>query len=80
MRAKTAIFRARAGFGVDDGAKMDFVALEMFTDPVRPRQQIKNVGAVFDIKKPQRLLACHFAAGQNALPQAGHTRTVRGVN
>ena len=69
LRAKAAIFRARAGLGVDNGAKVDFVAFEFLAQAVRPREQIENVGAVFEIKEPQRLVARDAPAAQNPLSQ-----------
>jgi hypothetical protein len=62
LRAEAAILGTRAGLGIDDGAKMDFVALEMFSDAVRPRQQIKNVGGRFEIEEPQRIVARDLSA------------------
>jgi hypothetical protein len=53
LRAEAAILRARAGLGVDDGAEMNFVALELFADAVGPRQQIQNVGGGFEVEKPR---------------------------
>ncbi len=40
LRAEAAILGTRAGLGVDDGAEMNLVALELFADAVRPRQHI----------------------------------------
>jgi hypothetical protein len=76
LRAKAAIFRARAGFGVDDGAEVDFVAFEFFAQAVRPREQIENVGVVFEIKEPQRLVARDAPAVQNPLSQIRDARVI----
>ena len=80
LRAEAAILRARAGLGVDDGAKMDFVALELFADAVGPRQQIQNVGGGFEVDEPQRLVAGNCSAAQNPLAEFGDFAVIFCVN
>ena len=53
---------------------MDFVALEIFADAVGPRQQIENVGGIFEMEQPQRLVAGDVAAVQNAFAESGNPR------
>src|SRR5208282_5196223 len=65
LRTEAAILRARAGLGVDDGAEVDFVALEMFADAIGPGKQIKNVRGSFETEEPQRFFAGDEAAAQN---------------
>jgi hypothetical protein len=76
LRAKTAIFRTRARLGVDDGAKVDFVALEFFAKAIRPREQIENIRRVFEVEKRQSLIARDVPAVQNPLPQFSDVRLV----
>ena len=72
LRAETAILRTRAGLGVDDGAEVDLVALEIFADAVGPGQQIQNVGGRFEIEQPQRLVAGDLSAAQNPFAERGN--------
>jgi len=78
--AETAIFRARAGLGIDDGAKMNLVALELFADTIRPRQQIQNVGGRFQIEKPQRFVTGDLATAQDTLAEDGKFPAITCVN
>jgi hypothetical protein len=67
LGAKAAILRARAGLGVDDGAKMNLVAFEMLTKAISPRHQIKNVCRSFQIKKPLAFFVSDLAVAQSSL-------------
>ena len=80
LRAETAILRARAGLGVDDGTEMNLVALELLADAIRPRQQIQNIGGVFEIKKPRRLVAGNVSAAQNPFAERGDLAVIIRVN
>ena len=80
LRAEAAILRAGPGLGVDDGTKVDFVALEMFADAVGPRQQIQNVGGGLEVEQEQRLGAREFAAGEHPLAQGGNPSVICDVN
>ena len=46
LGAEAAILRARAGLGVDDGAEVNLVALELGTDAVGPGEQVVDVGGI----------------------------------
>ena len=74
LRAKAAILRTRAGLGVDDGAEMNLVALEMFADAVGPGHQIENVRCGFKAEQSERLLAGDLAAVEDARCQVGNFR------
>ena len=50
---------------------MNLVALKLFADAVRPREQVKNVGGSFEVNEPRRLVAGDFAAVQDALAEDG---------
>ena len=71
LGAEAAVLRAGTGFGVDDGAEVNLVALEALADAVRPGHQIEDVGGGFQVKEPGRLLAGDVAAAQNALAERG---------
>jgi len=80
LRTEAAIFRARPGFGVDDRAKMDFVAFELFADAIGPGQQIQNVGRRFKIEEPERVVAGNVPAGQNTFAEFGEPEVIFSVN
>ena len=80
LRAEAAILRTRAGLGVDDGAEVNLVALELFADAVRPRQQIENVGGGFEIEEPRRFVAGDVSAAQNPLAEGGEFLVIGRVN
>ena len=59
---------------------MDFVALEFLADAIGPRQQIKNVGRIFQMEEPQCLIARDGAAVQSAFAKSGNASMACGVN
>ena len=79
LRAEAAILRARAGLGVDDGAEMNLVPLELLADAVGPRHQLEDVGGVLQAEEPQRLVAVNAPAVEDALPQFGKAFVFRRV-
>jgi len=80
LRAEAAILGTRASLGVDDGAEVNFVALEMFADAIGPRQEIENVGGRFEIEQPRRFVAGDVAAAEDALAEDGKPFVISRVN
>ena len=72
LGAKAAILGAGAGLGVDDGAEMDLVALEMFAQAVGAGHEIEDVGGGFQAEKPGGLGAGDFAAAQDPAGEFGN--------
>jgi len=44
---------------------MNFVALEMFANPIRPGHQVKDIRAVLNAEQPLAFIPRHFVSCQN---------------
>ena len=80
LRAEAAILGAGTGLGIDDGAEMNLVALELFANAVGPREEVQNVGGAFEMNQPQGFIAGDMAAPQNSFAQEGDLAMIVCVN
>jgi hypothetical protein len=69
LRAEFAVLGAGAGLGVDDGAEVDLVALELLADAVGGGEQVMDVGAGFCLDEPDSLISGEAAAVEHARGQ-----------
>ena len=83
LSAKFAVLGTAARFDVHDGAKVDFVALEMFTDAIGPGEQGVDVGAGFEVEEPLAFVAGQLLAGEDffgKVADSGRRLDLVGVN
>jgi len=80
LGAEAAVFRTGSGLGVDDGAKMNLVALELFADAVGPRQQIQDIRGGFQVEQPEGLVAGDLPAAEDPLAEPGNSGVMVCVN
>jgi len=80
LGAESAILRARAGLGIDDGTKVDLIAFELFPDAIRPRKQVKYVRRTLQLEQFQGFLARELAAAQHTFAKLGYSLVNLHVN
>src|SRR5258706_6706847 len=72
LRAKAAVIGAPARLRIYNRAEMDLVALEGLANAIGPRQQIKNIGRIFQLKQRKRLFLSDLASTKNSFTQFGY--------
>ena len=79
LGAEAAILGTTTGFYIYNGAKVNFVAFEMFADTVSPGEEIEDIGARFEIEEPERVFAANEFALEHTASEVGNSSLIAGV-